>query len=81
MPKPGNIPWNKGLTKADPRVAKYVHPERSALDRFLEKVSKSESCWLWIAHCDHEGYGRLWLNGTMGYAHCFSYQTLIGQIP
>lgn len=29
-----------------------------ARDRFFSKVNKTDSCWLWTAPCDRNGYGR-----------------------
>jgi len=73
--------WNKGLTKSDPRVVKYVHPEIPPLMRFFNKVNITEGCWYWKDHCTEEGYGQFWLNGRMVYAHIFLYELLHGPVP
>lgn len=49
-------------------------------ERFIEKVNKTETCWLWIADKDEYGYGRFRNNGWHG-AHRFSYEHFVGQIP
>lgn len=44
-------------------VAKVVFMPTNAVtpiaERFWNKVHKTESCWLWTAYCDPNGYGRL----------------------
>lgn len=73
--------WNKGLTKADPRVAKHVHPEIPPLIRFFNKVEIADTCWDWQAYLDDEGYGHFWFDHTMKLAHVFLYELLEGPIP
>lgn len=39
-------------------------------------------CWLWVAHRDRKGYGRLGVLSNRAYlAHRFSYELLVGPIP
>lgn len=73
--------WNRGLKKDDPRVAKYVRRQIPPLMRFFDKVEIIDTCWIWTAYCDSEGYGHFWLNGTMTYAHYFLYELLVGPVP
>lgn len=73
--------WNKGLTRSDPRVEAYVRPKVSPLCRFFAKVKFTDTCWFWTAHCDDEGYGRLWVDGTMALAHVFIYEVFFGPVP
>ena len=55
---------------------------KTALERFEEKFTKTvEGCWLWTAHKNTEGYGRFLYNGSKGYAHRFSYESYVGEIP
>lgn len=41
----------------------------SDLDRFLEKVEKTESCWIWTAGKKGGGYGIFWFKGSRRGAH------------
>jgi len=51
------------------------------LERFFEKVQKTNNCWEWTAATDHEGYGRIWVNGKPQNAHRTAYELFIGPIP
>ena len=53
-------------------------PRPSALERFLAKVDKTETCWLWIACKSTAGYGDF---GNEGEAHRWSYKHFVGPIP
>lgn len=57
--------------------------EKQPLERFLEKFEIDESCgcWVWTANIAGKGYGRMALNGKDYYAHRFSYETYVGEIP
>src|SRR3990167_5102948 len=59
---------------------------RPILERYFEKVicDLATHCWLWIAHTDKAGYGRLQQGSRKGvvlYAHRFAYETFIGPLP
>lgn len=58
-------------------MAKYMSLE----NRFLEKVNKTDSCWLWTGALNSRGYGAIGVNGKSVSAHRFSYETYIGEIP
>lgn len=49
--------------------------------RFLEKVQKTDSCWLWTGLRITSGYGIFWFNGKKLTAHRFSYMFYKGPIP
>lgn len=54
------------------------------LERFFSKVSKTETCWIWTASHNGQGYGRISMGGRKGklyYAHRLSYQIANGPIP
>ncbi|HEU5089071.1 MAG TPA: hypothetical protein VFT99_16560, partial [Roseiflexaceae bacterium] len=34
-------------------------PVRPLAERFWAKVRKTDTCWLWTAATDHNGYGRI----------------------
>lgn len=49
--------------------------------RFLAKVEKTETCWLWTAWIERNGYGRFWLDGNQHGAHRVAYELFVGPIP
>ena len=49
--------------------------------RFLAKVQKTASCWLWTAWVERNGYGRFWLDGWQQSAHRVAYELYVGPIP
>ena len=51
---------------------------RPAIDRFEEKFSKSEGCWLWTAALDDKGYGAFGYEGKVQKAHRVSVQLYNG---
>lgn len=55
---------------------------RDVLDRFWEKVEKSDGCWLWLGAKNKLGYGSFGA-GSLGSnaAHRFAYEALVGPIP
>ena len=52
------------------------HPER-----FWSKVNKTETCWLWTAGKNNNGYGLYWLNNKTISAHRVVYELMVGPIP
>lgn len=42
---------------------------RPLAERFWEKVTKTETCWLWTGATDGHGYGIIWVNGRKQKAH------------
>jgi hypothetical protein len=56
----------------------------SLKDRFLSKVNKTDSCWLWIGHKVYAGYGAIFC-GVTGKgnipAHRASWMIYKGEIP
>jgi len=51
------------------------------IERFLDKVSKTETCWLWISTKDRYGYGKFKLEGRSRIASRIAYEFFIGPIP
>lgn len=47
--------------------------------RFWAKVDKSRGCWSWQAATDRHGYGYIWFNEKLVYAHRFSYALAYGE--
>src|ERR1039457_5628606 len=58
-----------------------VYERKGLIERFWEKVQKSESCWLWTASTFWDGYGQIGLDGKKMRAHRLSYEINIGEIP
>lgn len=51
------------------------------MERFWEKVNKTDECWLWTAGTCKDGYGRFRLDGRVQQAHRVAYELLVGPIP
>lgn len=49
--------------------------------RFWEKVTKTESCWLWNAATFKTGYGAIGVGSKVEYAHRLSWNIHFGEIP
>lgn len=49
--------------------------------KFLTKVNKTDTCWLWTGRLDGGGYGRFSIDGIWNKAHRVSYQLFKGGIP
>lgn len=49
------------------------------LKRFMQKVEKTDKCWLWTAGTQ-KGYGAFHLNGSMNRAHRVIYRHFFGDI-
>lgn len=46
----------------------------------IEPVTES-GCWIWTAFCDRDGYGRVYADNTMRFAHRSVYALLRSKIP
>lgn len=59
----------------------------NVIDRFWNKVRKTDGCWEWTAHIRPDGYGHFKVKSPVDgewhsvLAHKFSYETLIGEVP
>lgn len=53
----------------------------SVQERFLEKVEKTDTCWLWTGFVDAKGRGRFRFNGKSVSAHRVAYEIFVGEIP
>ena len=51
------------------------------MDRFWNKVNKTDSCWLWIGSKNPKGYGKVKYKRKTIAAHRFSYELHYGPIP
>jgi len=50
-------------------------------ERFITKVNKTATCWLWTGGLDSWNYGNYRLNGKCVKAHRYSYMINKGNIP
>lgn len=55
-------------------------PISETQDRFLSKVTKTETCWLWDGALTKDGYG-IFRAGRTNAAHRSSYLLFVGPIP
>lgn len=58
-----------------------ARPKLDPIKRFLSKVSKTNSCWLWIGNTDNDGYGLFQLDGKQWRAHRFAQYFFNGLDP
>lgn len=59
---------------------------RPMVERFWEKVNKTETCWLWLGATTRNGYGQIFTKKVSGrpyhmLAHRYSYELFKGDIP
>jgi len=50
-------------------------------ERFMARVDKTETCWLWRGAADGLGYGRIIVNRRIVLTHRYSYEAHTGPIP
>lgn len=50
-------------------------------ERFWGKVEKTETCWLWTAGKDKDGYGKFRVSKKHYRAHRFSWELHFGPVP
>jgi hypothetical protein len=54
---------------------------RTLEERFMEKVEKTETCWLWRATLNNLGYGQFGKDQRLYQAHRVAYELFVGEIP
>ena len=63
--------------------ARKIPPRKTPDERFWSMIEKTDTCWLWQGHLNHQGYGRF--NPRDGrphmMAHRFAYIMLVADIP
>ena len=52
----------------------------NAIERFENKVNKTENCWLWQSSMTKQGYGLFWFDGKCVLAHRLSFEFYNGPI-
>ena len=55
--------------------------KKTTEERFWEKVDKSGECWLWMASCYPDGYGRFKHGEKVVLAHRLAFEWEHGEIP
>jgi hypothetical protein len=51
------------------------------MERFWNKVDKSNGCWVWTGGKSNKGYGRFKVKGSLVSSHRFSWELKHGKIP
>lgn len=54
---------------------------KMSLEKLLEKVNKTESCWVWTGQTVGRGYGKVGFRGKTARAHRVIWELLYGPIP
>lgn len=85
----GRGPWNPSFGPIAEIVdygptptpdVKGAQPER-LVERFWERIERTDSCWLWRGSITGSGYGSFRLGGRAQAAHRIAYELMIGPIP
>lgn len=61
------------------RLAGVIRPHDP--DRFWKKVWKTDSCWLWTANLDRDGYGNVEWKGKWARAHRVAWELAYNEPP
>jgi hypothetical protein len=67
--------------KVAKRFSKGHGRRRPLRDRLMEKVNKTETCWLWTGAVATSGYGRIGSGNETAQVHRVAYELLVGPIP
>lgn len=86
LAKPSDIDAGRGhfCTRACFKVFVQERSRRTLLDRFREKVEKTDGCWRWIGPTTRAGYGTISASvdgKTHIYAHRLAWEITNGPIP
>lgn len=56
---------------------------KTVAERFWSKVNKGgpNGCWLWTGATTPRGYGKIFVEGALQYAHRYSYELATGEKP
>lgn len=76
--------YQRWQSNGDPGNVNNIYPPRvygSPEKRFIAKILKTDSCWLWQGQIIEQGYGRFWDGNNKAASHRFSYELFIGSIP
>lgn len=73
-----NIYWEKGKNLEHGGILN-IFPY--SVDRFWNKVEKTETCWNWKGAIQSKGYGSISIGGKTYSAHRISYELEHGKVP
>lgn len=76
--------WKPSLPRprfCDALCARRARPPKALARIFLQKVHKTDGCWLWTGKKVGRGYGGLRVNERDLLAHRVSYELHVGPIP
>src|SRR3990172_1923698 len=64
------------------RPNRFIHGHyRKKARNFWERITKTESCWLWNDAKNTDGYGNIGINGKIMKAHRIAWEKTFGSIP
>lgn len=69
--------WTRWRRHGDPEFS-LKRMDMSPLERFLQQVEITDTCWLWVGAISKNGYAQF--SGEWS-AHRWSYRTFVGPIP
>jgi hypothetical protein len=61
------------------RLVARIQPQGSGLLRF--RVDPATGCWLWSGSIGTGGYGQIWADGKVHWAHRYAYEQVRGKVP
>lgn len=53
----------------------------TVIERIMQRVNRTETCWLWTGALDRYGYGQISVGNHREKAHRATYKALVGPIP
>lgn len=53
----------------------------TSIERLLQSVTKTDTCWVWTGHLRGNGYGGFRVDGRDEYVHRYAYRQMVGPIP
>lgn len=75
---------NRGYRHTDETRAKLRASwlrRRARLPDFWDRVTKTETCWLWQGSSSDDRYGQYFRDGVAHLAHRYAYEHAVGPIP
>lgn len=76
---PNRLRYGEG--KFCSRQCGYAAKQIPLTVRFWSKVQKTNTCWIWTGAHNHQGYGRITVDGARKPAHQISWEMKNGPIP
>jgi hypothetical protein len=69
------------MTEYSKKCQAILAHDQNDIDRFYERVDKTDTCWLWKGSKQKSGYGRFWVKTDTVSAHVFSCYLSTGKLP